>query len=94
VRMYYTQAKALFRGGFSAQPLKTRTHVALAKIPRYVPSEQAPPTRYFCNMTRDRLKPTPHQGFSDCTHVRRLKNRGKPHGEAVLIFWLGELQVN
>ena len=28
------------------------------------------------------------------THVRRLKNRGKPHGEAVLIFWLGELQFN
>ncbi|MEQ9670659.1 MAG: hypothetical protein RLO19_20195, partial [Coleofasciculus sp. G2-EDA-02] len=48
---------------------------------------------YFFNMTRDRLKPTLHQGFSDCTHVGRLKNRGKPHSEAVLIFLLGELQL-
>jgi len=64
--------------------LKNRTHVALAKIAR---------SRYFGNMTRDRLKPTPHQGFSDCTHVERLKNRGKPHSEAVFIFWLGELQL-
>ncbi|EDX74364.1 hypothetical protein MC7420_3888 [Coleofasciculus chthonoplastes PCC 7420] len=30
--------------------------------------------------------------LKNCTHVRRLKNRAKPHGEAVLIFWLGELQ--
>jgi hypothetical protein len=44
-------------------------------------------------MTRDRLKPPLHQGFSNCTHVERLKNRGKPYGEAVLIFWLGELQI-
>ncbi|MEQ9671028.1 hypothetical protein, partial [Coleofasciculus sp. G2-EDA-02] len=74
--MYCAQRQALYRNGLSAQALKNRTHVALAKIAR---------SRYFFNMTRDRLKPTLHQGFSDCTHVGRLKNRGKPHSEAVLI---------
>jgi|GEM_PF-2962671 len=32
------------------------------------------------------------KSLQDRTHVERLKNRGKPHGEAVLIFWLGEPQ--
>jgi hypothetical protein len=38
--MYSTQAKALYRNGLSAQTLKNRTHVALAKIAR---------SRYFGN---------------------------------------------
>ncbi|MEQ9667085.1 hypothetical protein, partial [Coleofasciculus sp. G2-EDA-02] len=40
IQMYCAQAKALYRNGLSAQALKNRTHVALAKIAR---------SRYFCN---------------------------------------------
>jgi hypothetical protein len=49
-------------------------------------------SRYFCN--REEIGENPR--YIDVSvigiHVRRLKNRAKPPGEAVLIFWLGELQ--
>jgi len=85
IQMYYIQAKTLYRNGLKAQapqksyPCSTCQNSAIA---------------LFWQQTRDRWKPSLHQGFSDCTHVKRLKNRGKPHGEAVLIFCLGELQLN
>ncbi|MEQ9667941.1 hypothetical protein, partial [Coleofasciculus sp. G2-EDA-02] len=47
----------------------------------------------FCNRQEIGENPRYIKVERDCTHVGRLKNRAKPHGEAVLIFWLGELQL-
>jgi hypothetical protein len=84
--MYFSTTQILmiekFLANFYSLVLSIRTHVGVAKIAR---------SRYFCNRHSYRLKPSLHQGFIDRTHVRRLKNGWKSHGETVLIFWQGEL---